>query len=31
MKCQVYHIQVLLANELNYYKEKGREAADQHI
>jgi len=27
----VYHIQVLLANELDYYKGKGRETVDQHI
>ena len=31
MKCQVYHIQVLLASELDHYKGKGREVVDQHI
>jgi len=31
MECQEHHIQVLLADELDYYKGKYEEAVDQHI
>ena len=31
MELQAHYIQVLLTNELNCYKEKGKEAVDQYI
>ena len=31
MEQQAYHIQVLLVDELNWYKEKEREVVDKHI
>ena len=31
MEWQAYHIQVLLADELDQYKGKGGEAVDKHI